>query len=83
MEEVTTLFDSDEAEYEYMKEQEKKEKPDVVEVVRCKDCTKGHRKLIRKTDMVECQCYYYLDTRKFKDPMDFCSHGVRKEPSDG
>lgn len=52
---------------------------DVVEVVRCKDCIKGCRKFIGKTETVECQCYYYMDTRKFKDPMDFCSHGARKE----
>ena len=52
---------------------------DVVEVVRCKDCTKGFRKFIGKTDVVECQLYHHDDKRQYKDPMDYCSHGVRRE----
>ena len=52
---------------------------DAVEVVRCKDCTKGFRKFLGKTDVVECQCYHHDDKRQYKDPMDYCSHGVRRE----
>ena len=44
MEEVTTLFDSDEAENEYMKEREEKEKPDYIDRAHyCKHICKCNR----------------------------------------
>lgn len=44
MEEVTTLFDSDEAENEYMKEREEKEKPDYINRAHyCKHICKCNR----------------------------------------
>lgn len=65
MEEVTTLFDSDEAEYEYMKEQDAKrrkaeEEKQIEEMARiicgnnrdCRDC--GHNSAVR-----ECGCLFY------------------------
>lgn len=52
---------------------------DAVEVVRCKDCTRGFRKFLGKTDVVECQLYHHDDKRQYKDPMEFCSSGVRRE----
>lgn len=58
---------------------ENTENVDVVEVVRCKDCTRGFRKFIGKTETVECQLYHHDDKRQYKDPMDYCSHGVRRE----
>ena len=58
---------------------ENTETVDAVKVVRCKDCTRGFRKFIGKTDMVECQLYHHDDKRQYKDPMEFCSSGVRRE----
>lgn len=52
---------------------------DAVEVVRCKDCTRGFGKFIRHERVVECQLYHHDDKRQYKDPMDYCSHGVRRE----
>lgn len=52
---------------------------DAVEVVRCKDCTRGFGKFIRHDKVVECQLYHHDDKRQYKDPMDYCSHGVRRE----
>ena len=52
---------------------------DLVEVVRCKDCTRGFRKFLGKTAVVECQLYHHDDKRQYKDPSDYCSHGVRRE----
>lgn len=52
---------------------------DAVEVVRCKDCVRGFRKFLGKTDVVECQLYHHDDKRQYKDPMEFCSSGVRRE----
>ena len=52
---------------------------DVVEVVRCKDCRRGFKKYIGNNACVECSLFRYDDTRQYKDYMDFCSHGVRRE----
>ena len=52
---------------------------EVEEVVRCKDCDRGHRTTIGKTDVVVCHRYFHEDIRGYKDPMNYCSHGVRKE----
>lgn len=61
MEEVTTLFDSDEAENEYMKERQEKEKQKQIEGMAkvicgnnrdCKNCV--HNSAIR-----ECGCIFY------------------------
>ena len=52
MEEVTTLFDSDEAENEYMKEREEKEKPDYIDRAHyCKHICKCNRE---KCDRSAC-----------------------------
>lgn len=55
------------------------EKADKVEVVRCKNCTRGFRKFLGKTEVIECQLYHHDDKRQYKDPMAFCSSGVRRE----
>ena len=56
-----------------------KNKADFVEVVRCKDCMKGFTKFIKNEKYIECQLYHHEDKRQYKDEMDFCSHGVRKD----
>ena len=55
---------------------------DVVEVCRCKDCTRGFAKFLKKEKVIECQLFRYDDPRQYKDPMDYCSHGVRKNKDD-
>lgn len=44
-------------------------KSDFQKVTRCKDCIK----------CIACQLYHYDDKRQFKDLMDYCSYGQRKE----
>lgn len=48
-------------------------------VVHCKDCTKGHNKKLNGESVVECGLCQCDDTRRIKDPMHFCGHGVRRE----
>lgn len=50
-----------------------------VEVVRCKDCTKGHKKFLKHQEVVECQLHHHDDPRQYKDPMHYCGHGTRRE----
>ena len=52
---------------------------DAVPVVRCKDCNRGHLKHMRGEPCIECQLFHYEDPRQYKDLMDYCSHGVRKD----
>ena len=56
-----------------------KKTENTVEVVRCRDCTKGHKKFIKNEEVVECQLYHHDDPRQYKDLMEYCSHGVRRE----
>lgn len=55
---------------------------DVVKVVRCKDCGRGHGKFLRNEPVIECQLFHHDDPRQYKDLMDYCSHGVRRDMRD-
>ena len=57
----------------------RKQTENTVEVVRCKDCIKGHKKFIRHQEVVECQMYHHDDSRQYKYPMHYCAHGMRRE----
>lgn len=53
---------------------------DAVEVVRCKDCVRGRTELhTRAGEVIKCSLFRYDDVRQYKDPTDYCSHGVRKD----
>ncbi len=52
---------------------------DAVPVVRCRDCNRGHLKHMRGDPCIECQLFHHEDPRQYKDLMDYCSHGVRKD----
>ena len=46
---------------------------DAVEVVRCKDCTKGEK-------YSNLPCYFFcMEHHRLVEPTDFCSYGERKD----